>query len=164
MYQWIVWVHILAAIVWIGGMFFLPLVLVPVLRRQEPKLRAALLDAVGRRFRTVGWIAIGVLLVTGVWNLRNRHLPWDTILSADLFAGVWGSILAWKLALVSVVLVISLVHDFRIGPASTAASQSDDRTRAERLRKTASWLGRINALLALAIVFLAVALVRGLPW
>jgi hypothetical protein len=55
--------------------------------------------------------------------------------------------------------MISLVHDFRIGPASTAASQSDDRKRAERLRKTASWLGRINALLALAIVFLAIALV-----
>jgi uncharacterized membrane protein len=66
MYQWIVWVHILAAIIWIGGMFFLPLVLVPVLRRQEPKLRAVLLDAVGRRFRTVGWIAIGLLLVTCV--------------------------------------------------------------------------------------------------
>jgi uncharacterized membrane protein len=164
MYQWVVWVHVIAAVVWIGGMLFLPLVLVPVLRRQEPKLRAALLDAAGRRFRTVGWIAIGTLLVTGVWNLRNRRLPWDTILSADLFDGVWGRILAWKLAIVCLLLLLSAVHDFRLGPASTEASQTNDRERAERLRRAASWIGRANALLALAIVFLAVALVRGLPW
>src|SRR3712207_2104055 len=142
MYQWIGWVHIVAALVWVGGTLFLSSLVVPVLRRQERALRAALLDAVGRRFRAVGWVAIGTLLVTGVWNLRNRHLSWDTILSADLFAGVWGRVLAWKLALVAIVLVLSAVHDFRLGPASTAAALSGDPERAERRRKAASWIGR----------------------
>jgi hypothetical protein len=68
-YQWIVWVHILAANIWIGGMLCPPLVLVLALRCQEPKSRRA-------------------LLVTGIWNLSSRHLPWDTIPSTDLFAGV----------------------------------------------------------------------------
>jgi copper resistance protein D len=168
MYQWIVFVHIVAAIVWVGGMLFLPLVLVPVVRREEPRLRAALMSAVGHRFRTVGWVAIVTLLVTGVWNLRNRRLPWETILSGDLFSGTWGRILAVKLALVAVVLALSVVHDFVLGPRSTRLAQQRDAAgavqRAERLRRWASWLGRMNALLALAIVFLAVALLRGLPW
>lgn len=168
MNQWVVFVHIIAAIVWVGGMLFLPLVLVPIVRREEPRVRAALMSSVGHRFRTVGWIAIGVLLVTGVWNLRNRHLPWETILSADLFSGTWGHILGAKLGLVAVLLLLSVFHDFILGPRSTRLAQQRDTAgtprQAERLRRQASWIGRVNALLALAIIFFAVALVRGLPW
>jgi uncharacterized membrane protein len=164
-YQWVVFVHIVAAVIWIGGMLFLPLVLVPVLRRQQPSLRMALLDATGRRFRTIGWIAIAVLLASGVWNLHNRRLGWDVIFSPDLVRGEFGRVLAIKLILIAAVLVLSLLHDFRVGPASTrAALANPDGNRAERLRRTASWIGRANALLALIIIWLGVALVRGLPW
>jgi putative copper resistance protein D len=168
MYQWVVFAHIIAAMVWIGGMLFVALVLVPVLRRESRELRAALLDRVGRRFRTVGWAAIAILLVTGVWNLHNRGFAWETITSADLFRGRFGAILLAKLLFVAAVLTLSSAHDFVLGPASTRAAQqptTDDAQRtAGRLRMTASWVARINALLALVIIFLAVALVRGLPW
>lgn len=168
MYQWIVYIHILAAITWIGGMLFLAFVLVPALRSESPQVRAAMMGTVGRRFRTVGWIAIAVLLVTGVWNLHNRALPWRTIFSGDLFAGRFGHILAAKLLAVAAIMAASAVHDFVLGPASTRAGReratAAGARRAERLRRTASWLGRVNALLALVIVGLAVALVRGLPW
>jgi uncharacterized membrane protein len=161
MYQWVVFVHILAALVWVGGMWFLALVLVPALRREPPDRRAALLEAVGRRFRTVGWVAIAVLLVTGVWNVANRGFGWDVFTAGGRF----GHILAGKLALIAVVLALSALHDFRIGPASTRARlQGDDPRRAESLRRLASWIGRVNALLALVVIWLAVALVRGLPW
>lgn len=165
MYQWVVFVHVVAAIAWIGGMFFVALVLVPVLRGQSRELRVRLLDAAGRRFRTVGWAAILILRVTGVWNLHNRGLAWDTITSAALFRGRFGHILAAKLAFVAAVLALSAVHDFVLGPASTrAAAAPADPRRAEALRRAASWIARVNALLALLIVGLAVALVRGLPW
>ncbi len=168
MYQWVVFVHILAAIVWIGGMLFLALVLVPTLRGESPQVRAAMMSAVGRRFRTVGWLMILILLGTGVWNLHNRHFGWSTIFSRDLFRGPFGHVLAAKLAVIGVILALSAYHDFVLGPASTragqAAGQGGDRRRAERLRRTASWIGRANALLALVVIWLAVALVRGLPW
>ena len=165
MYQWVVFIHIVAAVAWIGGMFFVALVLVPVLRGEPRELRVKLLDAAGRRFRTVGWVAILTLLVTGVWNLHNRGLAWDTITSADLFGGRFGHILAAKLAFIAAVLALSAVHDFVLGPASTraGAGQADPR-RAEALRRAASWIARVNALLAVLIVGLAVALIRGLPW
>jgi uncharacterized membrane protein len=50
--------HVLGAIVWIGGMLFIALVLVPVVRRLEPLERARLVQAIGLRFRTVGWIVV----------------------------------------------------------------------------------------------------------
>jgi putative copper export protein len=57
--------HILAATVWVGGQFALASV-VPVLRRVGGVETAR---AVARRFQLVAWPAFAVLLVTGVWNL-----------------------------------------------------------------------------------------------
>jgi putative copper export protein len=57
--------HILAAMVWVGGQFALASV-VPVLRRLGGVETAR---AVARRFQLVAWPAFAVLLVTGVWNL-----------------------------------------------------------------------------------------------
>jgi putative copper export protein len=56
--------HVLAATVWVGGQLTLA-ALVPVLRRLGPDVpRAA-----ARRFNLVAWPAYGVLLVTGAWNI-----------------------------------------------------------------------------------------------
>jgi len=57
-------VHVLAAAVWVGGQLTLA-GLVPALRTAgEGVPRAA-----ARAFNRVAWPAYGVLLVTGVWNL-----------------------------------------------------------------------------------------------
>src|SRR5687767_15818516 len=80
--------HVLAAVIWLGGLFFFALVGAPVLRNIEPAaLRASLFQQLGERFRLVGWIAIGILLITGVLNLYFRG-----VLNADLWSPVfWGT-------------------------------------------------------------------------
>jgi len=163
LYQAVVFAHIIAAIIWIGAMFFLALVLVPVLRSEPRERRAQLMSAVGLRLRSVGWVALAVLLVTGVWNLSNRGFGWDDLSSGDLFEGEFGGILIVKLLLVTVTLAISSVHDFVPGPTSSRAGMSGDVPRMERLRRSASWLARMNLLVALGILWCAVGLVRGLP-
>ncbi len=56
--------HVLAATVWVGGQLTLA-ALVPVLRRQGPDApRVA-----ARRFNLVAWPAYGVLVLTGIWNI-----------------------------------------------------------------------------------------------
>lgn len=56
--------HVLAAAVWVGGQLTLA-GLVPVLRPFGPDATRA----AARRFNLVGWSAFAVLVVTGTWNL-----------------------------------------------------------------------------------------------
>jgi uncharacterized membrane protein len=56
--------HVLAATVWVGGQITLG-ALVPVLRRAG----ADLPRLVARRFGQVAWVAFAVLVATGIWNM-----------------------------------------------------------------------------------------------
>jgi len=154
-------IHLLAAFLWLGGMFFLAAVGAPVLRKVEPPaLRAQLFRQLGEQFRRVGWIAIGVLLVTGVINLYFRGL-----LSADVWSrgAFWstslGTALAWKLGAVTVMVAISGFHDFISGPA--ASRMQAGSPEALRARRNASLLARVNALVGVVLVIAAVRLARG---
>ncbi|HMN30284.1 MAG TPA: hypothetical protein PKE45_19175, partial [Caldilineaceae bacterium] len=97
-----VWLHILTAMVWLGGMLFLVLVLLPVVRR--PAYRAVageIFHAAGVRFRWVGWIGFGLLILTGITNLSYRGITWATFWSAPFWQGPFGRTLGWKLLLVA---------------------------------------------------------------
>ncbi len=148
LYIFSVWVHLLAAMLWLGGMLFLIFVLVPALRGESGELRGRLVDTVGLRFRTVGWICLLLLLLTGSANILLRGYS------------LTGTLLIAKLALFGVILVLSFIHDFVIGPRATRAMASGSED-AEKLRRLSAIIGRINTLLALAVVALAIKLVRG---
>lgn len=157
---WInVTVHVLAAMLWLGGMFFLAAVGAPVLRAVEPpSLRAELFRRLGERFRGVGWAAIGVLVATGVLNLHFRGLL-GRMGGAEFWASRYGHALAWKLAAVGTMIVISGIHDLVLGPAASRLAPGSPP--AMRARTRAAWLARVNALVGLILVIAAVRLARG---
>lgn len=62
--------HLLAAVVWVGGMFFAYMALRPVAGRLlEPPARLAVWVGVFRRFFPWVWAAVAVLLGTGFWMI-----------------------------------------------------------------------------------------------
>lgn len=155
-------VHVLAAMFWLGGMFFLGVVGAPVLRNVEPAaLRQRLFNELGLRFRTAGWTAIAVLLATGVLNLWFRGwLRWDGVLgSAAFWSSATGHVLAIKLLAVIAIVAIAAIHDFILGPA---ASRLDPGTEAAAMsRRRAAWFARVNALIGVILLVAAVRLARG---
>jgi copper resistance protein D len=154
--------HVLAAMLWLGGMFFLGIVGAPVLRTVEPPpLRQQLFQALGARFRLVGWWAIGVLLVTGVINLYYRGwLHWSGVLgSADFWRTNLGHALAGKLIAVALMISISAIHDFVHGPQAGRAMPGS--REAIGFRKRAALFARINAILGVLLVVAAVRVARG---
>jgi uncharacterized membrane protein len=61
-------VHLLAAVIWVGGMFFAYMALRPAAGALlEPPVRQALWVAVFKRFFVWVWISIITLLVSGFW-------------------------------------------------------------------------------------------------
>lgn len=59
-------VHLLSAVIWVGGMFFAYLVLRPSLSVLEPAQRIALHQQVFRRFFLFVWHAIPLLILSGL--------------------------------------------------------------------------------------------------
>lgn len=163
LYELSVYVHILAACAWVGGMAFLVVVIVPLLRGQElSEVAAAFVQRSGERFRTLGWICLGTLVLTGTFNMWFRGIHW-----ADFFDGAFvhnpiARPLALKLLLVAGVLAVSAFHDFYVGPRATRLWKQDPGSdEAKRARKRAALFGRVNGTLSLIIVLLAVFVVRG---
>jgi putative copper resistance protein D len=160
----IVLIHVLAAILWLGGMFFIGLVMVPVLRDLEPpQKRIEVLSSAAKRFRTLSWIAIPVLLITGVLNAMNRGVTLEMVSNGSLFLSYFGKILTIKVAIVLSMLILGAIHDFVLGPRLTdimagTSSGIYDSEKIKTYRVYVSWLARFNALLGISVVALAVML------
>ncbi|MEA3117581.1 MAG: hypothetical protein QOI13_851 [Paraburkholderia sp.] len=80
-------VHLIAVVVWIGGMAFAQFCLRPSLGDVSPQLRLPLIEAVfGRFFGLVGAAVIAILLSGGFLLTRfgGGHAPWPLNLMAAL--------------------------------------------------------------------------------
>lgn len=86
--------HVLAATVWVGGQLVLA-GLVPAVRPAGPEVLAA----VARRFQRVAWPAFALLLITGLWNLDAANFSkqpdeWQATVMAKIGASVVAGITA----------------------------------------------------------------------
>lgn len=153
----LVWLHLFAAVSWIGGMIFLSVVLAPVLKREPfTSQKALLFRSVARRFRAVVWGAIALLLFTGPLLLHQRGIP-----IAD--PSRWPTVLAVKLGLVAILLLFTVAHDLIIGPRVGKIVQlsAESRTKLDHaLVAWSPWIARSSLLMTLAVLFAAVVLVR----
>ena len=144
-------IHILAVAFWLGGSIFLAVALLPALRGSlDPDRRILLISQVGRRFSRITWVLMGVLATTGWVNM------WSMGFRPEDFGSSRGIILLVKLALFALILILSAVHDFRLGPRLESMASAGRTTSAEyvRFRHFSSWLARVNVMLGLAAVVL----------
>lgn len=164
LYLFSVFLHIVAAIIWVGGIAFLVLVVVPWLRTNGQAIAPSFLRDTGMRFRRIGWHCFATLVVTGAFNLWIRGVTWASFGDPVWLTSPFGYAVLTKLSIFGCIVAVSLIHDFLVGPRATKALASGaPAAEVALLRKRASMLGRLNGILALAIVLAAVVLVRGAP-
>ncbi len=149
--------HLLAAVVWIGGMAFLSLVLVPVLRRDgQFAQHATLFRTVALRFRTIVWAAMAVLILTGPLLAAARAVP-------PANPSQWPTIFIAKVTVVVLLLALTFLHDLVVGPAvrRILAAPDANRTGTDRvLLRYSAVVPRISLVLGLIVLGLAVVLAR----
>ena len=165
MYFLSVWLHILAATVWVGGLIYTAAVAVPFALTHEATERQRLLRGLGRRFRWIAWGSIAVLFVTGLGNLTLRLSPikFSQILNGDLFdpqkveqlIAIW---LPWKLMLVVVMIGLMAFHDITTIQAAKRHEGSPDTAPGSRMGSRAAALATV---LAILVLYVSVRLVRG---
>lgn len=163
MYHLSVFVHITSAIFWIGGMLFTAGVLVPATRHKLLKnKKGEFFTLVGKKFSRISWVLFIVLIVTGITNLLTRGYSVVQLLTGSFWLEIFDGNLFIKLLIFALVLIISGIHDFYAGPkAAELMDEQPDHPQTKRMRKISSWLGRLNLLLGLAILYYAMRLLRG---
>ncbi len=118
-----------------------------LLALKDPKDRSAVYRQIGPKYRTLAWIAIIILLITGPVNLYLLGINPAVIFTPDFLATGYGKALLIKLIIVFILVVSSLLHDFWVGPKARTSKKFSSYARI---------FGRTNLILAILIVLFAV--------
>lgn len=89
MYMLLKFLHLAAAITWLGGIVFMLYALRPAASMLQPPQRLPLLTKVLQNFFRLVWPAIGFLLVTGIvmlvrTGMKNAPIGWHLMLGIGL--------------------------------------------------------------------------------
>ena len=138
--------HILAAVIWVGGMFFAHVVLRPTAASQlEPPQRLALWVGVFRKFFPWVFAAIATLLATGYWMVLSFYGGFDEI-------GMHVHIMIWA----GYVMMLLFFHVF-FAPfkrLKRAVSAGDWEAGAKSLTQIRHLVG-VNLVLGLVVIAVA---------
>lgn len=106
--------HLLATVVWIGGMIFMEAVFFPSLGAIDPQQAGKALSVAAKRFTMIAWSCILILIITGLLKTPSGWL-FDTssAIGIRLFA---------KHLLVIVSVIIGLVITFVVAPKLISGS------------------------------------------
>jgi putative copper export protein len=141
-------VHLLAAAVWVGGTVALVFVSVPLAQRLEGEARASMLRGLGRRWRPIGWSALGIAVATGLALAGIEHAFDTTPTRFDV-------VLAVKGGLVGLLAAGAYLHDYVLGPGLARQIRAGEP---QTLRPTLVAIGRLNLLITIALPVLGVLL------
>ena len=140
--------HLLAAAVWVGGTIALVFVAVPPVQRLDGEARARTLREFGRRWRPLGWSALGVAIVTGGF-LADHDGAFDTAPTR------FDWVLAAKGVLVGLLVAGAYLHDFVLGPGLARQIREG---KPQSLRPLLTRIGRVNLLITIVLPVLGALL------
>ena len=144
----VLWLHLLAVVVWVGGLMYQAHVLLPAARRGASGSCAE--AAAGAR--PVAWTAIALVVLTGFYNV-TRLGPLGRVMESGA-----GLLLAGKFTLVIVLVALAAQRDFTQVPRlRRALAEGADPGPA---LSAIAWLDRISLALALVVIYLGLALSR----
>lgn len=149
------WLHLGGVAMWLGGMLFLGLVVIPVVRANGGiQASRALVTAIARRFGLIGGAAYVLILVTGFGLLDHRGLS-----PSDLPDSEYGRRVLAKLILLLVVGAVVVAHSWIQGPRLRRAEDAGDAVAARRWKMIGGLMDAFMLLATLVILWLAASLV-----
>ena len=150
----IVWLHLVAASVWVGGSVFIGVVLSPMLKMiaSTTEERLVILMEVGRRFSYIALPSFGVLVLTGIYNSKAFLFEPTTLYQTN-----YGVILLIKIILVIATLIAYILH-IRIINSETETrivTGNASNIYIQSIRSKIIFFGRIIVFLSVLILLFA---------
>lgn len=118
----ITWIHLIAATTLMGGLVYSQFVLNPSAPKdsQDPKSKE-MVRVAGRRFRTIAWVCLITLILTGSYQMLNES-------GSARIETTWGVVLMLKLFLFVIAFGLILIHDFIIDPHAPSVKKASNQT------------------------------------
>lgn len=161
----VLWLHVIAAVVWIGGNLILAMVIVPYFRQNQPPVqRIRLLAQIGKRFEPIVWGCVAVLFFTGIVNIFSAI---DITAPSEMLSAFMRTLFI-KLTLFIVLIILTALHGLFFAPRLAAAIEPLDPTLEELppevkpLRTQMSIVSSLMGVVSLLILLAAVALRMGI--
>ena len=148
----VTWIHLLAAITFIGGWMFVQFVVRPSLtegKAKPPSMEAMeMAKKVGQRFKTVGWVSLMALVFTGASQLLDES-------GSARIETSWGLIMMLKLFVFAIVGGLIFVHDLILDPYGVPAKGKMEHSQPLMFSGKVVWVQRTILGLSLAVLFIA---------
>jgi putative copper export protein len=156
----ILWAHLIAASIWVGGSIFIGIVLAPLLKTISDSIegRLSIMIRVGRKFNKIGVPSLIVLIATGIYNSIGFIVKPSMIFSTS-----YGIVLLIKIILVIILIITFAIH-VRLIRSEVERKIESKQLSGEFLQKLRSkiiMLGRLTVILSLAILLMAALLHSG---
>lgn len=150
----VVWLHLVAASIWVGGSIFIGVILSPILNMitRTVEERIIILIKIGRRFSYIAIPSFGVLVLTGIYNSKAFLFDPSTLYQTN-----YGVILLVKISLVIATLIAYIIH-IRIINSETVTrivTGNASKTFVQSIRFRTIFLGRTIVILSIMILLLA---------
>jgi Predicted integral membrane protein len=151
----VLWIHIFAAMIFIGGSFFIWLVVWPGVYNytQDKREHAQIVGKIAKRFAWFTHISLITLIITGLFNLT-----WYLPSYSALFDSEGGRALLVKMILVVIMIVIIYGNNLYHGKKIVRLSREGKMDEVQKIRKISHMMSFISLALMIAIVLLATSL------
>jgi len=142
--------HLLATVVWIGGMFYMDLILMPSIAKIDPGESGKLMGMIAKKFTITAWSAIIILIITGILKTPS-DMYFDT-------SDEYGIYLLIKHVLVIGAIIVGLVITLVYVPGLKANTpKPGEKPSADFMSysKKIEHLSKINLVLGILILICA---------
>jgi len=151
------WMHILATVIWIGGLASLSLFVLPAARRSmQPVQYSTFLTSIQGRIQQIGWFSLIVLIFTGMFQMIS-HPNYQGFL---VISTTWAEAILIKHLTVGVMLILSAYITWGVMPAlermafRQSMGKPGDPEELEKLQQRETVLLRVNLFLAIIVLLL----------
>jgi uncharacterized membrane protein len=154
--------HLLATVVWVGSLAALTLLIAPAAKSAlSAENYAKLLENLQERLQRLGWLCLGVLVVTGMFQM-SAHPRYGGFLAIN---NPWAAAILLKHLVIGGMVLLSIYQTWGLMPQLKrlarlrAAGKLSDTAQQARLQKRETLLLRANLVIA-ALVLLFTAWAR----